>query len=221
MNLIAPDILAEARGLGPAVLGSILAVGIGLWLFGWRWHRFWVVAGVTLAAGLVGLNAGRAGGGQVAAVGVLVAVATGVLALELARVGAFVAGGAGAWLLAHWVAPQAPAPWVPFLCGGLLGVLLYRLWLMILSSLGGALLAAYSALLLFTPDPDRWAADRANLLDGGVLGAGLLGVLIQSLTAPKTNTAHADEKPAHKHDPEEEHHDKPARGWFSRHKHAA
>ena len=213
MNLLAPDVLAEARGLSPAVLGSFLAVAAGLWLFGWRWHRFWVVAGVTLGAGLVGLNAGRALGGQVVAVGVLVAVAAGVLALELARVGAFLAGGLGAWLAAQWVAPQAAEPWAPFLAGGLLGVLLYRLWLMLLSSLLGALLAAYSAVLLFTPDPDKWAADRVGLMNGSIVGAALLGVVVQAYTAPKP-ADREDEAEKHRHRGEHEHEDhEPARRW--------
>src|SRR5439155_12452271 len=94
MQLIAPDILAEARGLTGAMLGTLCVLGVALWLFGWRWHRFWVVAGITLAAGLLGLNAGRsAGGTQIMAVGILIAVAAGMMALELAKVFAFVAGG--------------------------------------------------------------------------------------------------------------------------------
>lgn len=227
MNLIAPDVLAEARGLGPAVLGSAAALGLGLWLFGWRWHRFWVVAGVTLGAGLVGLNAGRAGGGQVVAVGVLVAVAAGVLALEVARVGAFLAGGAGAWLAAQWLLPQAPERWAVFLVGGLVAVLLYRVWLMTLSSLAGTLLAGYAVVLLFVPDPDRWAADRTGLLNGAVLGAAALGVVVQSLTAPKATAHQEDEEKARrkKHHDDEEHDEdeRPARGWgrLVRRKHAA
>ncbi|MBX9585139.1 MAG: hypothetical protein K2X87_32940 [Gemmataceae bacterium] len=220
MNLIAPDILAEAQGLSKALLGTAVALGVGLWLFGWRWHRFWVVAGVTLAAGLAGLSAGRAGGGQVVAVGVLVAVAAGVLALELARVGAFVAGGAGAWLLARWLLPQAQELWAVFLGGGLLGVLLYRLWLMLLTSLAGALIAGYSAVLLFVPDPVAWAAGRSGLLDGGVIGAAALGVVIQALTAPKRGAddedqATADNKKRKKerHEPHEGDEERPARGW--------
>jgi hypothetical protein len=227
MNLIAPDILAEAQGLSTALLGTAVALGAGLWLFGWRWHRFWVVAGVTLAAGLAGLNAGRAGGGQVVAVGVLVAVAAGVLALELARVGAFAAGGAGAWLAARWLLPQAQELWAVFLAGGLLGVLLYRLWLMLLTSLAGALVAGYAAVLLFVPDPVRWAAGRAGLLDGGVVGAAALGVLVQSLTAPKRDAGDrpkgdAKEAKHEKADPHEHGEEKPARGWrLFRPRHAA
>ena len=151
MHLIAPDILAEARGASGALAGTACALGFALWLFGWRWHRFWVVAGVTLGAGLIGLNAGRASGGQVMAVGVLLAVAAGMMALELAKVVAFVAGGVGAWLAVQWVLPQAQELWAVFLSGGLVGLLLYRLWTMLLTSLFGALLTNHAGLLLLGP----------------------------------------------------------------------
>src|SRR5262245_40393096 len=100
MQLIAPDILAELRGLSPVVSGTALAAGVLLWLFGWRWHRFWVVGGVTTAGGLVGLYSGRTSGVHVLALGVLVAVSAGVLALELARLVAFLAGGMATWAAA-------------------------------------------------------------------------------------------------------------------------
>src|SRR4029453_13514980 len=134
MQLIAPDILAEARGLTGAMWGTIRVLGIALWLFGWQWHRFWIVAGITLAAGLLGLNAGRAQGGtQIMAVGILLAVAAGMMALELAKVFAFVAGGCGAWLAVQWVFPQAQELWAVFLSGGLFGLILYRIWTMLLT----------------------------------------------------------------------------------------
>ena len=119
MQLIVPEILAEARGLTTAMSGTLCALGIALWMFGWRWHRFWIVAGITLAAGLLGLNAGRAvGGTQVMALGILIAVAAGMMALELAKVFAFVAGGCGAWLAVQWVFPQAQELWAVFISGG-------------------------------------------------------------------------------------------------------
>src|SRR5437870_4163413 len=163
MQLIAPDILAEAHGLTVAMTGTVCALGIALWLFGWRWHRFWVVAGITLGAGLLGLTAGRAGGGtQVMAIGILLAVAAGMMALELAKVIAFLAGGIGAWLAVQWVLPQAQELWAVFLCGGLLGLLLYRLWTMMLTSLIGTLLAAHAMFVLLEQagglDAAAWTA---------------------------------------------------------------
>src|SRR5580704_8368890 len=186
MQLIAPDILAEARGLTAAMSGTLCVLGVALWLFGWRWHRFWVVAGITLAAGLIGLNAGRAAGGtQIMAVGILLAVAAGMLALELAKVFAFVAGGCGAWLAIQWVFPQAQELWAVFLSGGLFGVLLYRLWTMLLTSLMGVLMAGHLALLLLEQvasfNAVKWVTDNQAAVNGGVVGLAVIGILLQAI----------------------------------------
>ncbi len=187
MQLIAPDILAEARGMTGAMAGTITVLGFALWLFGWRWHRFWVVAGITLAAGLIGLNAGRTTGGtQVMAIGILVAVSAGLLALELAKVLAFVAGGCGAWLAVQWVLPQAQELWAVFFCGGLFGLLLYRLWTMLLTSLMGVLLAGHAGTLLIEQfwgiNAGDWVTQNVAALNGVVVGFVVLGVLIQAVS---------------------------------------
>src|SRR5262245_1675174 len=170
MQLIAPDILTEARGLTGAMLGTVCVLGVALWLFGWRWHRFWVVAGVTLGAGLIGLNAGRTGGTQVLAVGILLAIGAGMMALELAKVLAFVAGGIGAWLAVQWVLPQAQELWAVFLSGGLFGLLLYRLWTMLLTSLMGALLAGHAGMLLLERAFEFDAVGGCTAAVGGLNG---------------------------------------------------
>ena len=188
MQLIAPDILAEARGLTGAMLGTAGVLGFTLWLFGWRWHRFWVVAGITLGAGLIGLQAGRAHGGQVMAVGILLAVAAGMMALELAKVFAFVAGGIGAWLAVQWVLPQAQELWAVFLSGGILGLLLYRVWTMALTSLVGTLLASHSVIVLLEPvfgfDAVTWSTANVVALNGVVVGLVILGIFLQAFATP-------------------------------------
>src|SRR5262245_45565118 len=203
MQLIAPDILAEARGLTAAMTGTICVLGIALWLFGWRWHRFWVVAGITLGAGLIGLNAGRAGGTQIMAVGILLAVAAGMMALELAKVFAFVAGGCGAWLAVQWVFPQAQELWAVFLSGGLFGLLLYRLWTMLLTSLAGVLFASHAAILLLEPvlgfNAVNWVAANQAALNGGAVALIVLGILLQAVSAPDED----GKKDAEKDEPDE------------------
>lgn len=231
MQLIAPEILTEARGLTGAMLGTVCVLGISLWLFGWRWHRFWVVSGITLAAGLIGLNAARPAGVQVMAVGILLAVAAGMMALELAKVVAFIAGGIGAWLAVQWVVPQAQELWAVFLSGGLLGLLLYRVWTMLLTSLLGTLLAGHAALLLLEPvlqfDAVSWAASHIAALNGGVVGVVILGILLQAVATPdgevkKDEAAeHRHEKKAKKHaHHEHDHHDEDEadepRPWWKR-----
>ncbi len=202
MQLIAPDILAEARGLTTAMSGTICVLGFALWLFGWRWHRFWIVAGITLAAGLFGLNAGRNHGGtQIMAIGILLAVAAGMMALELAKVFAFVAGGCGAWLAVQWVFPQAQELWAVFLSGGIFGLLLYRVWTMLLTSLAGVLLACHAGLLLLEGvissfDAVAWVTANQAAMNGVAVGLTVLGILLQVAAAPEEG----DPKDEEKHD---------------------
>lgn len=229
MQLIAPDILAEARGLTGAMAGTVCVLGVALWLCGWRWHRFWVVAGITLGAGLIGLNAGRTNGGQVMAVGILLAVAAGMMALELAKVIAFVAGGIGAWLAVQWILPQAQELWAVFLSGGLLGLLLYRLWTMLLTSLIGTLLAGHAALLLseslFRFDSSVWAERNIVALNGVVVALVVLGIVAQTAATPAPETEvktdghggndHPADGHAHHHD-DHRHEQPPPRPWWRR-----
>ena len=185
MQLIAPDVLAEARGLSPVLSGAGVVVGLLLWLCGWRWHRFWVVASVTVAGGLVGLHSGRASGGHLLAAGLLLAISAGVLALELARVVAFLAGGTAVWCALRALMPAAQELWIGFLLGGLLGVLLYRLWTTLLTSFVGILLGWHAGLCLLERfakiDAASFAESHALILNGGVIAATVLGLVAQSL----------------------------------------
>jgi len=205
MQLIVPDVLADAKDLSAGAAGFGALLGLLLWAFGWRWHRFWVVFGVTLAAGLVGLNSGQAAGGQVLAVGLLLAVAAGMLALELARVLAFVAAGVAAWVAVQTLLPGARELWAVFLAGGLLGLLLYKFWAMLLTSFAGAVLAGHMLLLLAQVlggfDAVGFAGRNGPALNGAVLAAALVGVFVQLriVTADTAAAAPAAEpKPAKK-----------------------
>jgi hypothetical protein len=184
MQLLAPDILDDARHLSPAVCLAAWAVGLLLWLLGWWGHRFWIVLAATTAAGVLGLAHGPAGVPPLVA-GLLCAVAAGALALDLARVLAFLAGGLATWLVFRHAAPAWDEPLVSGLAGGLAGLLLFRLWTMALTSFAGTLLMAYAALCL----ADRfgkitvtdWADRNALLLNAVCGGVALLGLLFQCL----------------------------------------
>ncbi len=184
MHLIAPEVLAEARGLSPALSGIGVALGFLVWLCGWRWHRFWVVVAVTLVGGLIGLQAGKSSGGHILAMGVLLALSAGLLALELARVFAFLAAGSAVWLASSAIFPKGQELWVGFLIGGLLGVLLYRFWTMLLTSFLGVIVSWHALLCLLEGvvsfDAVRFAADHAKTLNGAGLAVTALGVVGQS-----------------------------------------
>ena len=200
MQLIQGDILAAGNGLSPGAAGFLVFVGLLLWAVGWRWHRFWVVFGITLTAGLLGLGAGRAAGGhQVMVVGVLLAVSAGMLALELAKVISFATGGVAAWVATQTVFPQVQELWVIFLGGGLLGVVLYKLWTMLTTSLLGVLVSWHAALLIAQEvtksDLSSWVNAHAVALNGGVVAVTILGVAVQTWTAPPAEAEEAATPP--------------------------
>lgn len=185
MHLIAPDILLEARGLSVAVCATGVVLGLLLWVLGWWGHRFWVVMFTTVAAGILGLFTVRVYGMQPMVAGILLAIAAGTLALALVRVLAFGAGGVAAWLAVRALAPQWQEPLVTFLAGGLVGVLLFRVWMMALTSLGGTLLMGYSGLCLVDRlgklDAIALAEKSPSLLNWGCVGVALLGLVVQYL----------------------------------------
>jgi hypothetical protein len=186
MRLLAPDLLVDARELSVAVTGTGLTLGLLLWLLGWRAHRFWIVLSATFAGGVAGLVSSPAYDVQPLVAGLLAAVAAGVLALALVRVLAFAAGALAACLLVHALAPAWDQPLVSVLVGGLVGVFLFRLGMMTLTSVIGTLLVGYCALCLLdrlgTLNAVLWADGHAVLLNW-LCGCGaILGVLTQFLT---------------------------------------
>src|SRR5688572_18899329 len=99
MQLLDLEILGLTKQLSPPLLVAALLVGLFLWTFGAFTHRFWMAMGVTVAAGVAGLFAGRDFGVQPLVAALLLALAAGVLALSLARVALFLAGGLAALVL--------------------------------------------------------------------------------------------------------------------------
>jgi hypothetical protein len=146
MELLAPDIVVEVKTLSAGLCAGGLAVGLALWLFGWWSHRFWVVLTITLLAGVYGLYEASAWHVQPLVSAILLALAAGMLALALTRLLAFAAGGFTAVLGLQALVPTLDQPVICFLAGGLLGVVLFRFWIMALTSAAGTLLLGYCAL---------------------------------------------------------------------------
>jgi signal transduction histidine kinase len=185
MRLLDPDILAEANGLHVAVPIVSVLIGVMLWLLGWWGHRFWIVLVTTVVAGVAGLSASNVTGMQPLVVALLLSVAAGVLALYLSRLVVFAATGLGAWLMIHSAIPALQEPLIVFLIGGLLGLLLFRFWTMVLTSFTGTLLIGYGGLLLagkFSKlNPESWADKNGNWLNWAVVGMVFGGWLVQFL----------------------------------------
>lgn len=185
MHLISPDILTEAHGLSFPFTAGGMAIGILLWLFGWRWHRFWVVLFTTVIAGIYGLTLPQAGGPKTFAIGLLLAVTAGLLAIDLSRFIAFASSGLGCWYIVHMIVPAFREPLICFLAGGILGILLYRLQLMLLSSFVGAVIACYCVMLLMeTLTKDAfvaadWARGHSVALNIGMIVLALAGMAVQ------------------------------------------
>src|SRR5262249_26385774 len=79
MALLDPDILSEARELSPLLSGTGFVLGLFLWLFGGRTHRFWLALVLTVAAGVAGLYYGPAYGVLPLVSGLLLAISAGAL----------------------------------------------------------------------------------------------------------------------------------------------
>jgi hypothetical protein len=99
------------------------------------------------------------------------------------RVLAFAAGAVAGYLLVHTLAPTWNQPVVGILAGGLMGVVLFRVWIMALTSFGGTLLLGYGSLwMAHQPggfSAADWAAEHVSLLNTLALTMTALGVLVQ------------------------------------------
>jgi hypothetical protein len=181
MQLIGPDILSDACGLSVGLLIAGIVVGLALWLFGWRWHRFWIVLITTVLAGIYGLYDSAVFRAQPLLAAVLLALVGGLLALALVRLLAFFAGGMVGLLAAQAFLPSFDQP-ICFLLCGLVSLFLFRLSMMALTTLTGTIVMGYGILSLLnhyeTIDAVSWsgrAAVLVNWLCGiwAVLGFGL------------------------------------------------
>lgn len=183
MIFVTPEILKECLELSQESVLLSLVIGFGLWIMGGWGHRFCIVLLATLLAGIFGLRNATVWGMQPLVAGLLLAVSAGALALSLARVGAFVAIGMATVYLSRMVVPNWHEPVAIFVGGGLVGILLFRFWIMTLASLAGSLIMAYSILCLLARhvrmDVLSWSEKNASLLSWSILGLAILGILIQ------------------------------------------
>jgi hypothetical protein len=185
MQLIASDILADGCGLSITLLCIGLGAGLFLWLFGWWSHRFWVVLTTTVLAGVFGLYEAAIFRTHPLVAALLLAVAAGLLALALIRVLAFAAGGMAGVITLQNLVPTWDQPLVSFVLCGILGLLLFRVCMMALTSFSGSLLMVYCGLSLLNYgggfNPVDWANEKSVLLNWICLTLAFLGLTIQFL----------------------------------------
>jgi hypothetical protein len=228
MELIVPDILTDIRQLSPILPIAGLLAGLVLWLAGWWTHRFWVVLGLTVLGGIVGLQHAAELHAQPLLAAIGVATAAGILALTLVRLLAFAAGGFTGLVLVHTVSPGWDQPLYAFLFGALLGLFLFRFWMMALTSMTGVLLVSYGGLALVA----RWTTfDAPAWCDGHQLVVNLVlclaaagGLVVQLVCNLLTNhkpvparDAGKKEKSEKKEEKKEEKKDKsPEQSWWAR-----
>jgi hypothetical protein len=185
MDHFLPDMLADVRQLSAVFGVGGLLIGLVLWLAGWWTHRFWAVLGMTVLGGLAGLLNSAALQAQplVAALGT--ALASGILALTVMRLAAFVAGGYAGLLLAHAYLPSWEQPFLSFLAGAMIGWFLFRYWTMVLTSLSGTLLLVLSSLALADKlgrfDALAWSERNETALNAIAGGMALTGFVVQFL----------------------------------------
>jgi hypothetical protein len=179
MVVIASDILADLCGLSLGLIVALLPIGLMLWLLGWWSHRFWIVLMTTILAGIVGLVEATSWHAQPIIVAVLLAIAAGVLALALVRVVTFAIGGLAGVYLVQFAFPAWNQQAICFLVSGLLCLLLFRWFFMILTSFLGTAFLAYGLLALMSYqemlDSVTWTDENSTLLNiacgiGTVLG---------------------------------------------------
>jgi hypothetical protein len=206
MQLLTPDILRDASALSVPPLVTGLLLGLVLWALGWRTHRFWVVLVLTVLAGIYGLYEATAFQAQPVLASLLLAAAAGLLALALVRVIAFAAGGCAGVLILHELSPTSNHALVVFLVAGLIGLFLFRFWMMALTSFSGSLLMIYAGLALVQRsgafDTVTWTETNAGLVNWACGLATLAGIALQFYLNRRRGSS-KDKKPSKSSGPKE------------------
>ncbi len=178
MDLLVPEIVADVCLLSSGLLIAGFCAGLILWIMGWWSHRFWLVMGATVLAGIWGLQSAGDLKANPLATALLLALAGGLLGLALARVLTYTAGGLFGMLLVQAIYPNFQQPVLSFLAFGLVCICLYRIGIIFLTSFLGALLMGYCGMGLMhhqgTLDAVRWSQQNGQLF---TWGCGLLCVL--------------------------------------------
>jgi hypothetical protein len=184
MQLLPPDILADVCQLSLPLLITGALAGLALWLFGWRTHRFWVVMGTTVIAGVYGLLEGQVLQTYPVVAGIVLAIAAGVLALSVIRLVAFAVGGAVGFVIMQNAVPSFNQPLVIFVAAGFLGLLLFRWWFMAITSASGAMLLIMTVVGIIQRSGNSnivsWIGKHGKPVSWIYIGIAVFGLLFQA-----------------------------------------
>jgi len=197
MNVVTPELVADLCGLSLGVLLAGGGIGLFLWLFGWKSHRFWVVLLTTVAAGVYGLQEAATFKTPPLVAALLLAVAAGVLALALVRLLAFWAGGVSGLLILQAAAPTLDQPLVVFIVSGLVSLLLFRWFVMALTSFAGSVLTCCAGVALLNMhgalDAVAWSEQGTSLLNWICGLSAAMGFVIQFLVDRRASRRQVEE----------------------------
>jgi hypothetical protein len=94
--------------------------------------------------------------------------------------------------------PNSQELWVAFLSGGIIGVGLFRLWTMIVTSVIGAIFIGTGALLALQElgqlQSEAWARQHAVAVNGAIIIASLVGVWVQAKWHQRQSVGDTDEQ---------------------------
>jgi hypothetical protein len=165
------ELLEMLSGLPLLGASVILTVGVLCVLNGYRWHK-WVVAALAFICGLgIGFRLSQELGKSTivaASIGCLCAI----IATPLLRITVAIFGGiTGAFIGAHaWTALEAnpaDANWagaaIGFVVVAMASIMLFRLVVVLFTSVGGAAMVVFGGICLMMHVPDWQGAVRANL----------------------------------------------------------
>ena len=184
MQFVAPDILAEFARLSVGAVGLGFLLGLLLWTTGWMKRTFWFALSSTVGFGLYGLYLGRASGTHPLVTGLLLGLSAGLLSLELGRLIAFVSGGLAVAVAVQTFVPSFPEPLLAYLVGGLVCVVLFKLWTLAVFGFVGTMLLTHCGLILgarfLKMDVITLAKAKAPLLNALVTIGTVGGMVVQS-----------------------------------------
>lgn len=137
----------------------------------------------TISAGIYGLHYGPTHGTPSLVAGLLMGIAAGALALDSARLIAFLAGAITLMMLAQRFLPTMDEPFIFFFLGGFAALLLYRYWMMALFSCLGTMVFAHGSMCLWhrlkKMDMVAWSLEKAQLVDTYIILSTVAGLMIQ------------------------------------------